>query len=157
MIDVIDKECSAQKLLLCTSYFLSYCPLLIFMFLLAISSKLYCLQGDKSYSGSSSLTCKKAIQLDYERLVFLLWFVLVKQCSKGYLRFSSSRSAENLLCDLYSVIITKNQNQKRKYIYLKKKKRWKFINDIVEIHLYRFTSSAVLANFLNCASWIYRA
>jgi hypothetical protein len=33
MIDFIDKKCSTQKLLLCTSYFLSYCPLLIFIFL----------------------------------------------------------------------------------------------------------------------------
>ena len=35
-IDIITKKCSAQKLLLFTSYFLSYCPLLI-IFVRAIS------------------------------------------------------------------------------------------------------------------------
>jgi hypothetical protein len=31
MIDLIDKKCSVKKLLLCTSYLLNYCPLLIFL------------------------------------------------------------------------------------------------------------------------------
>jgi hypothetical protein len=31
MIDLIIKKCSAQELVLCTSLFLSYCPLLIFI------------------------------------------------------------------------------------------------------------------------------
>jgi hypothetical protein len=50
MIYLIDKKCIAQKLLLCISYSLSYCPLLTsyFIFVLTIIPKLYCSQGDTS-------------------------------------------------------------------------------------------------------------
>jgi hypothetical protein len=52
MINLINKKCSVQELVLCISYFLSYCPLFIFIFhfALAISPKLYCSQGDISDS-----------------------------------------------------------------------------------------------------------
>jgi hypothetical protein len=66
MIDLIKEKCSAQELVLCISYFLSYCPLLIFI--------LYFCPGHFSQS-------IKAMDLKLHRMIDLI----KKKCSAQYL------------------------------------------------------------------------
>jgi hypothetical protein len=135
MINLINKKCSAQKLLLGISYFLSYCPLLIFIF--HISPKLYCSQGDTSDCRVLVIIMSPRTWCQQVPVVQLYTYI---QCSVLLFKYHNCGSCSEVICDgnvsLLAAISLDKITKTRRWILTKIKRKDSYVAQYKKLYTF---------------------